>query len=194
MPNHTGRLVLSPQDPHAAPERDLVRGVLHGAGFIAGGQGDSGLGGDSAGGEWSFAVGPCFLGLLIFAGCAVTLPAGAEGSPRCQVRIPPPSPVPRLIWGRNTRPPRCPGCRARLEDWPRRLPDWEGRAGAGLACPRCGEIRPPWRWDWKQQGGFGRLFVLVDEVFPGEAVPSPKLAELLTRAGGCPWRHFYVQD
>jgi hypothetical protein len=51
-----------------------------------------------------------------------------------------------------------------------------------------------WDWDWKQQGGFGRLFVMVEEVFPGEAVPTPGLLDLLRDLDGTPWRHFYVQE
>jgi hypothetical protein len=36
--------------------------------------------------------------------------------------------------------------------------------------------------------------VLIEEVFPGEAVPSPTLLRLLADNAGGPWRHFYVQD
>jgi hypothetical protein len=185
MPDHTGRLVLTTLDPRTAPDPDLVTDVLCQTGFIVAPLPDE---------EHAFAVGPSFLSLLAFAGCAVTIPTGEDNAPRCQVRVPVPESAPRLLWGRNTRPPRCPGCRARLQDWRERLPDWQGRPAVGAACPACGEIRPPWRWDWKQQGGFGRLFVLVEEVFPGEAVPSPRLLDLLTRACGCGWRHFYIQD
>lgn len=188
MSSHTGRLVLTTADPQAAPDPDLVQGVLSQAGFI---------GQPLIGTEARFAVGPEFLGLLSFAGCAVVLPASSPaqaGEALCHVRILGPDPTPRLIWGRNTRGPRCPGCRARVPDWRNRLPDWGERPLRGLTCPSCSETRPPWRWDWKQQGGFGRLFVLVEEVFPGEAVPTQRLLDLLTRACGSDWRHFYVQD
>ncbi|MGE5153244.1 MAG: hypothetical protein ACM3ST_04440 [Bdellovibrio bacteriovorus] len=188
MSRHTGRLVLTTADPQAAPDPDLVRGVLTRAGFI---------GQPFPGRPGAFAVGTELLGLLSFAGCSVVLPGstghqGGEG--HCHVRILGPDSLPRLMWGRNTRGPRCPQCRARLADWQERLTDWLERPLAGQVCAACGAIHPPWRWDWKQQGGFGRLFVLVEEVFPGEAVPTPRLLDLLTRACGCAWRHFYVQD
>jgi hypothetical protein len=188
MSRHTGRLVLTTADPQAAPASGLVQGVLTQAGFI---------GAPLPGRPGTFAVGPELLGLLSFAGCSVVLPGSTQdqaGEAHCHVRIAGPEPMPRLIWGRNTRGPRCPKCRARLTDWQQRLTDWIERPLAGEVCPKCGGIHPPWRWDWKQQGGFGRLFVLVEEVFPGEAVPTQPLFDLLTRACGVPWRHFYQQD
>lgn len=63
-----------------------------------------------------------------------------------------------------------------------------------IACPACGEASPPWDYDWKEQAGFGRLFVRIEEVFPGEATPTPALMALLAEATGYEWRHFYLQD
>ncbi len=51
-----------------------------------------------------------------------------------------------------------------------------------------------WSWDWKQQGGFARLVIQVEEIFPGEAVPTDALLALLEHESGCAWRYFYVQD
>jgi hypothetical protein len=67
-------------------------------------------------------------------------------------------------------------------------------ADGALDCPACGHSAPPWSWDWKESAGFGRIFLTVEEVFPGEAVPAPALLDLLTRITGCAWRHFYIQD
>ncbi len=188
MPNHTGRLVLTPADPQASPDRALVIDVLTEAGFI---------GSPLSGRDDAYAAGPELLALLTFTGCAVAVPVSpgaSSGGIFCHVRVPRSAASPRLVAGRNTRPPRCSGCRARLGDWRERAPGWLDRAQAAILCPVCGETRPPWRWDWKQQGGFGRLFVLVEEIFPDEAVPTPRLLDLLTRADGSGWRHFYVQD
>jgi hypothetical protein len=38
------------------------------------------------------------------------------------------------------------------------------------------------------------VFVQVEEVFPGEAVPTSALFEQLIRVSGIGWRHFYIQD
>ena len=188
MPNHTGRLLLTTSDPQAAPDEGLVIAALSGAGFI---------GEPLPGPERVFAVGPTFLSLLAFTGCAVAIatdPGDHGAAPCCRVRILALSAAPRFLWGRNTRPPRCPVCRALLKDWDRRVQGWLDHPHRGATCPSCGETRPPWRWDWREQGGFGRVFVAVEEVFPGEAVPMPRLFDVLTRACGSGWRHFYVQD
>lgn len=188
MPIHTGRLVLTAADPHAVADPDLLTGVLAQAGFIGAPLRDY---------SGAYSVGPQFLSLVTFAGCAVALPSApgilSDGA-FAHVLIPKLAPAPRLLTGRNTRAPRCPSCRARLKDWRSRTAYWREHPMAGLTCPACGETRPPWRWDWKEQGGFGRVFILVEEVFPGEAVPTPSLLDLLTHASGSGWRHFYVQD
>ncbi|WP_246194915.1 hypothetical protein [Allochromatium palmeri] len=184
---HTGRLVLTPSDPHLAPDIGLlVEGLAQSSLLGVALEREAGL---------AFAIGPNFLSLLTFAGCAVQLrDAPQTGAHFSHIRIPPLSPHPRLVVGRNTRAPRCAGCRAPLSDWRERVDHWAAHLHAGVRCPACGETRPPWLWDWKQHGGFGRVFVQIEEVFPGEAVPTPMLFEQLIRVSGIGWRHFYIQD
>jgi hypothetical protein len=55
-------------------------------------------------------------------------------------------------------------------------------------------VYPFREWDWKGNAGLGRVFVVVEEIFPGEALPSPALTDVLERLSGSPWRHFYVQE
>lgn len=188
MLNHTGRLVLTTLDPAAAPDRESLRWALSKAGFI---------GAPRSGGGEGFSVGPHLLTLLSFTGCAVVLPpSDTLGSYEtgCHVRILGPTPAPRFLWGRNTRGPRCRVCRARLKDWMDQPPPGGASGQGGWSCPKCGAQHPPWIWDWKQQAGFGRLFVVVEQVFPGEAVPTQALMDLLTPLCNCGWHHFYVQD
>jgi hypothetical protein len=188
MPNHTGRLVLTTTDPLADPDTTLLTESLSSSGFIAAPLPEP---------QGAYAVGANFLSLLAFSGCAVaisTSPLPGAQAAFCHVAVSALSGAPRLLWGRNTRPPRCPNCRVRLTDWHRLILTGPDRRHGGITCPGCHEIRPPWRWDWKGQGGFGRLFVLVEEVFPGEAVPTPALLDLLTETCSHPWRYFYVQD
>lgn len=184
--SHTGRLILTPGDPRAAPSRELLLEALAEMAVI---------GAPLAGRGDAYAAGEGLLGLISFAGCAVAVELDpGVGVPCCHVRVPALLAHPELQYGRNTRPPRCEGCRASLVDWRERFAHWRGHPHVGVVCPGCGEIRPPWRWDWKGTGGFGRLFVLVEEVFPGEATPTPSLLERLTAASGTGWRHFFVQD
>ena len=195
MPNHTGRLVLTTVDPFAEPDAALLAGALAESGFIG-----APIGSPLAEREGVYAVGPHFLDLLTFSGCAVSIaaapantPTSASGAAFCSVELSRLAPSPRLLCGRNTRPPRCPVCRERLADW-RRLILAAPEPPPGVTCPRCGASHPAWAWDWKEQGGFGRRFVLIEEVFPGEAVPTPRLFGVLSGAGGSGWRHFFVQD
>jgi hypothetical protein len=189
---HTGRLILTPSDPHLVPDVDLLIEGLSQSGF----QGDPlSAGAVSTGeGERAFAIGAGFLSLLTFAGCAVQIRDSRSDGRFSHIRIGPVSPYPRLMVGRNTRSPRCVGCRAPLSGWRELVDHWATHPHAGVRCPACGETRPPWHWDWKQQGGFGRAFVQVEEVFPGEAVPTSALFEQLIRVSGIGWRHFYIQD
>lgn len=184
---HTGRLVLGPQDPFLAPDPATLEGALRAAGLLAA---------PLPGGSGAFAAGGGFLELLIFAGCSVQVelsPTG-DGTPFTHVRIAGPEPVPRFVRGRNTRPPRCRACRAPLRDWQDALSGQAEPGGDAIGCPACGASAPAWAWDWKETAGFGRVLVLIEEVFPGEAVPAPALLDTLARASGGPWRHFYVQD
>lgn len=196
MPNHTGRLVLTTVNPFAEPAAVLLAGALAESGFIG-----APIGSPWAGRDGAYAVGPHFLDLLTFSGCAVSIaaapadtPTSVPGSAFCYVELPRLEPSPRLLWGRNTRPPRCPACRERLTDWRQLIGAAAEPSSSGVICPRCGASHPPWVWDWKEQGGYGRRFVLIEEVFPGEAVPTARLFGVLSDAAGSGWRHFFVQD
>ncbi|NKN33909.1 hypothetical protein HF203_11820 [Marichromatium bheemlicum] len=179
------RLVLTPTDPHARPGVRLLISQLTQCGFI---------GAPTRRGGGVYQVGDAFLSLVSFIGCAVRIDATGQGQgPWCRVGISRPSSRTRPCLGRNTRAPRCHSCRERLEDWARRLELWHDQPRSGWRCVGCGVVRPPWSWDWGRGGGFGRSFVEITGVFPGEAVPTPALLDLLTRASGLNWRYFYVQ-
>lgn len=184
--SHTGRLILTPAKAWDCPETGPLVAALSESGLI---------GAPIHGLVHAFRVGPAFLELVAFTGCAVAITSDPlVGRAFCHLQMPPASPEPRLHQGRNTRPPRCPGCRGRLPDWSTRLAGWADDPHADLICPTCGAAHPPWRWDWKQQGGLGRRLILIEEIFPGEAVPTPALLGILEQASGAGWRYFYVQD
>jgi hypothetical protein len=186
MPVHTGRLLLSTQDPFLLPDRTVLEAGLTSAGF---------LGEPLPGLEDAFLSGEQFLQLVTFAGCSVQIELSPAGDkPFCHIRFTGPFERPVLLSGRNTRPPRCPGCRTPLREWKPALAAWREGGTADITCPDCGETHPPWAWDWRQKAGFGRLFIQVEEIFPGEAVPTPGLTTLLQRLTGSEWGCFYVQD
>jgi len=186
MPIHTGRLLLSSQNPFLAPDASFLAAALTEAGF---------LGIPLAGRKGAFALGDQFLQLVTFAGCSVQVELYPNSdSPFCHIRIVGPFELPVFQSGRNTRPPRCPNCRTPLRDWKRALAAWDGSQPEPIACTTCGEAGPPWTYDWKEKAGFGRLFIQVEEVFPGEAVPTPGLMDLLADSSSGEWRYFYIQD
>jgi len=184
MSRQTGRLALTPADPLLAPERDRICSELTALGL---------LGGAIHNVFDAFHTGQRFPMLVTFAGCSVQLETAAGGKgelPPIHIRIDGPSPGPRLWHGRNTRPPRCPNCRALLRDWRARI-----RAGTEfLACPQCSTCQAPTAWDWRGYGGAGHLFVCIEGVFPGEAMPTHALMQSLRDLEGYDWRHFSIQD
>ncbi|MFZ1538952.1 MAG: hypothetical protein WAT23_16420 [Chromatiaceae bacterium] len=181
----TGRMLLTPTDPLLAVDSTTLHADLKAIGFIG-----EPLPNPSS----AFLVGKNFLSLLIFAGCSVNLalePTPA-GGPFTHVRLLGPLPRPALLQGRNTRPPRCRVCRALLRSWAQDL--LINHETLELSCPACGSTRPSWEWDWRDQAGYGQSFITVEEVFPGEAEPTPTLLTALEAITASPWRHFYIQD
>jgi len=140
-----------------------------------------------------FLAGDQFLSLLAFTGCAVHvhLAPPSKPGPFTHVSLVGPASLPRFLWGRNTRPPRCPQCRSPHHGWSRGIqpPDIPN-----LTCTDCGLSQPCWTWDWKAKAGYGRSFIAVEEIFPSEAEPSPALLAALADLTLSPWRRFYIQD
>jgi len=180
-------MLLTPQDPMLPVDSDRLQRTLQEVGFI---------GKPLAGEKGAFLVGTRFLSLMTFAGCSVhiELQPQANNGIFCHIRTIGPFEHPILLYGRNTRPPRCPVCRTRHKDWQTLLPATGETDHEILICGACGAENPPMAWDWKENAGFGKLFISVEEIFPGEATPSPTLSTILERQAGAPWRHFYVQD
>ena len=186
MPIHTGRLLLCMQDPYLCPERSRLTAALSAAGFV---------GAPLPGQANAFAVGDEFLQLITFVGCSVRIELSPDADgPFCHVRLTGAFRHPRFLSGHNTRAPRCHNCRTPLQSWREHQAQWSSGRTDDIPCPTCGEPRPPWAYDWKDQAGFGRVFIQVEEVFPGEAAPTPGFGELLAHISGSAWQHFYTQD
>jgi DNA-directed RNA polymerase subunit RPC12/RpoP len=190
QPVHTGRLVLTPEDPYLlpqAPERILA--CLRKIGFIGGRMANCGN---------RYLMGNRFMQLVTFMGCSpyTRLEPGTPDQPFCHLVMDGPSEHPRLLRGRNTTPPRCAACRRRLEEWRTTYETWQRQAANRLAaCPHCGHRQDPATYDFRQSGGCGRLFLSVENIFPQEAIPSPELMRHLREgSGNQAWRYFYLQD
>jgi hypothetical protein len=185
----TGRLALTPEDPYyRPPQTGSILNLLQEIGFIA-----EPLAGD----DKRYILGERFMELVNFMGCSpsILLRPGAPGQAFCHLVVDGPSELPRLLHGRNTRAPRCAACRERLPDWPVTFEKWR-QAGAGwqAPCPHCGHRQDPATYDFRHSAGCGRLFLLIENIFPREATPSPHLLAQLQRASAQSWRYFYQQD
>ncbi len=182
-----GQLILHPDDPAYSTAPATLSKALAETGFI----------GDAFGKpeEQRFLAGERFLQLITFMGCSphIELEPQPDGSLNfCHIRIHGPLDQPLVLWGRNTTAPRCPACRKRITDWRGRIGEWERLAEAPFPCPHCHEAIAPVHLDWRRQAGSGRIFVAVQQVFPGEAVPVPELMETLAHVSHGEWGHFYL--
>lgn len=175
-------LLILPANPQWIPAKtdDLVE-VLHEIGLVGPSLGD--------GPVHRFRSGERFLDHVTFLGCSpqVELEPTADGSPYCQVRLAVYSDGPRLIRGRNRRPPRCPYCRSAqgehsLDDPSARWP-----------CATCNNDLTVETLDWGRAGGSARCFVIVTNVFPSEAVPGSELLAALSAATNLRWDYFYAE-
>lgn len=186
---HTGRLVLTPQDPYLLPaEPKAIIAGLQGIGLVAQAL-ETGPG---------YLLGDRFMQLVTFMGCSpfIRLEPDASAEPFCHLLLHGPHERPRLLTGKNTRPPRCGACRKRLKDWQADFDKWR-RNGDGwqVACPHCGVHQEPVSYDFRQSAGCGRLFLFIENIFPQEAIPSPSLLDTLKQTTeGKPWGYFYQQD
>ena len=185
-----GKLLLHPApDAEPPPTISRVTKALSELGFI---------GADLPSlGPNHFLAGERFLQLVSFLGCSphVNLLAPADGRDNFSyLALLGPWDSPHLIHGSNTRPPGCPVCKKRNRNWRPLAAAWEvDRRLGDWTCDACGARSPPWEWNWRQQAGVGRFFVLVNDIFPSEAVPSNELLNRLQGETGTSWKHFYVQ-
>lgn len=177
-----GYLILHPKSAAQAPHPGTLIRNLRELGLI---------GRRMATPDEGYLAGSAFLQLVTYLGCSPSIPL-SEDAPEghCSLHLLGPYTEPALISGRNSRPPRCPHCRHVFQEWG----EWPGSNQAPPAhCPRCGAGITLGNLEWREQGGVARLFLLISQVFPGEAVPGERLMKALRQVGG-DWQHAYVQE
>ena len=189
--HNSGCLILAPDASNTViPEFATLLTYLQDSQFI-------GMPLDEHCGAGSFRVGEAFLQLITFMGCSpyIELEPPANGGPFCYIRLEGPWVDPRLRYGHDTQGPRCHACRHRLPDWREFLTLWLAQPQAMIVeCPRCGHKQRPLDLGWRREAGFGRLFIVVENIFPSEAAPVPRLLTGLERAIGIPWQYFYIRE
>lgn len=181
-------LVLTPRDPHAAPNRGPLLKALRQAAFI----GDAFV----FEGESHYKPGEAFLSQITFLGCSPVIALGepgATGDQFCHIAISETSDRPLFLSGINVKPPRCKGCGERLNAWQPLVESWIGN-GEKWRCPHCDLASHAHQLKWRQCAGLGRLFIKVYGVFEGEAVPGDKLIQLIEEESHEQWHWFYLRN
>jgi hypothetical protein len=184
----SGSLFLHPADPEVAlPAGNLVP-VLESLGLV---------GQALPHRDHSFLVGPRFLDLISFMGCSpyVELEPSTEGTTDFCHLVIHSFPSPRLLFGANTRPPRCPRCRKPVSHGAEQLAAMASTdIQTALTCPHCAAVSPLDALRWRQDGGLGQVFVEVCNIFPGEAIPVDALLRRLVTECGTEWDYFYLRS
>lgn len=176
-------LFLAPVNTESTPALEGVLEVLKGLGISA-----------EALGSGVFAAGDGFSRHVVYAGCApyLVMQPPEKGSLQfCHVAVHGPYPEPRLVTGSNTVKPRCPACRARVDDWRRHLAAWQAGA-ANATCAACGKVWRPDQLDWRNHAIAGRILIELRNVFPGEASPSDLLLQRLAERTNEDWHYAWA--
>ena len=185
-----GRMIFTPADPTKAVPRPRLEQALRTAGFLG-----AELPADLPG--WrNYRAGETFLQHLSFMGCSPHLrfEPGEAGEKFCFLRLTDPWEQPRLLRGDERRPPRCPRCGSACRPTPEDYDAWaEGATTAPVACPQCDARFSPLDLNWRQTAGFCRSPLVVEDVFPGEAVPTAGFEGILRGLGVGGWQWFYMQ-
>ena len=137
-----------------------------------------------------YPTGDNFLQLISFLGCSPYIqlaPPANGGVDFCHITLFGPLGSPQLLHGKNTRPPRCPSCKAPIANWR------EGLETESLSCARCNLTSPLSTMEWRNNAGLGRFFIVIQNIFPGEAVPVDALMNQLRGISGGEWGYFYIQ-
>jgi hypothetical protein len=141
--------------------------------------------------ERIFLTGERFLQLISFMGCSTNVcltPISNDTGNFCHIALTGPLSQPALIWDSNCRPPRCPACKKPIANWQEHI------SIGKLKCAQCSKESQPEEINWGKQAGYGRIFIEISNIFPGEARPSHILLEDLTRATGTEWSYFYIES
>jgi hypothetical protein len=187
---HNGRLVLTPSRADLVPKSTgQIIDRLQDIGFIA-----ERIQRTSN----QYLAGEAFLSLIDFLGCSpsIRLKPSLTGEPYCHMVVLGPYEQPHFLHGRNTKPPHCEQCRKRMSHWEPLITAWRDNPNQyRIQCPHCAHRQSPMNCHWRHNAGFGRYLLLVENIFPHEAIPSPCLMKQLQAAcQNHPWNHFYIQD
>ena len=177
------KLILTPAPTETIPDSDAILKQLSISGLIK----ENPV---TLKGETLYLPGERFLQLITFLGCSPFIrlePENENDNKFSHLRLSQLHSEPVFRYGRNTTAPKCPRCGHKQNDWLTLIETSDNH------CSHCGKPISAADLNWRQSAGWGRLFIEIWGVFPGEAVPSQELIRDLT-ALGCRWDYFYIQD
>ena len=178
-------LVICPADPHwVPPDDDSLEQLLQSIELI----------GKPYDGEMKYLTGEHFLDLIAFMGCspAIQIEPDDDSQPFCYLRLLCGAKSVEFHSGDQTSTPRCPHCRAPVNNWESKINTWlEHGARAAWSCGACQHKAEPWQYNWRKSAGFGRCFIEINNIFPKEAKPQQHLLDTLNSHYGVGWHYFY---
>lgn len=136
-----------------------------------------------------YTTGENFLQLISFVGCSTNVcltPTPGADRDFCHITLLGPLDQPTLIMDGNCRTPRCPACKKPMTDWQQQI------SSQKLKCVHCNKELQLDEISWGRQAGYGRIFIEVSNIFPGEARPTHILLGDLSRATATEWNYFYT--
>lgn len=160
---------------------------------------ERGFAGTPLGDDGYYTTGDKFLDFVTFVGCSPSLKLDPDGGDRpgsdrfvhLQLLG---ADLPALQIGNRPRAPLCPSCRKPLAGW--RHVGSHGQAHSSgptvLRCEDCGAVWPPDKVRWRDGAVFTASHLAVLGVYPGEALPTPLLLQLLRHASQCDWYALYL--
>ncbi len=137
-----------------------------------------------------FFTGKRFLQLISFVGCSTNVcltPDSDHDVEFCHLTIKGPFGQPQLFSDNNIRPPRCNSCREQVPNWQDNID------GQTLQCHLCGNVTKLGDISWGRRAGYGRIFIEITNIFPGEARPVHDLLENLENLTRTEWDYFFTQ-
>ncbi len=178
-------LVLSPVDPvWNVPDHRSLSQLLQSIQFID----------TPYNGETDYMTGEHFLDLIAFMGCSpdIKLEPDSSKQPFCYIRLITETNSIEFHGGDRTYTPRCPQCGAPVNDWKNKIRVWQQHAGENTwPCDSCQYQAAPWKYRWRKSAGFGRCFIEINNIYPGEAIPQQALLDTLHSHYQVNWQYFY---
>ena len=142
-------------------------------------------------------AGDNFLKLITFMGCSPYIefePPESGEENFCFVRLLGPYDKRQFIFGKNVRPPQCSHCFGKTDKAANLPIQTKSNPEDNWTCPSCNKSSHLADLNWRKQAGAASLFIVINSIFPSEAIPGNELLNALKASTNCDWKYFYLQE